>query len=86
MKRSHIQRVLFSRAKLTRIQMVFPGLIVLFVWFIPESPRWLYVHNKREKATATLAKWHGNGNPESIWVKLQIGEYEEFLNTNGAVS
>lgn len=66
--------------------MVFPGLIVLFVWFIPESPRWLYVHNKREKATATLAKWHGNGNPESIWVKLQIGEYEEFLNTNGAVS
>lgn len=68
------------------LQMVFPGLIVLFVWFIPESPRWLFVHNKREKATETLTKWHGYGNPDSAWVKLQIAEYEEFLNLNGAVS
>jgi MFS family permease len=67
-------------------QLFFPGLIVLFVWFIPESPRWLYVHNKREKAIATLTKWHGLGNPDSVWVSLQIAEYEEFLNLNGAVS
>ena len=65
------------------LQMFFPGLIVLFVWFIPESPRWLYVHNKRERAVATLTKWHGLGNPDSIWVKLQLQEYEEFLNMNG---
>lgn len=66
--------------------MVFPGLITLFVWFIPESPRWLYVHNKRQEAVQTLAKWHGHGNAESAWVKLQLYEYEEFLNLNGAVS
>ncbi|KAJ9629501.1 hypothetical protein H2203_001875 [Taxawa tesnikishii (nom. ined.)] len=66
------------------LQLVFPGLIVLFVYFIPESPRWLYVHNKREKAIATLTKWHGYGNPESAWVKLQLAEYEEFLNMDGA--
>ncbi|KAK4500970.1 hypothetical protein PRZ48_006776 [Zasmidium cellare] len=66
------------------LQMVFPGLIVLFVWFIPESPRWLFVHNKREAAISTLAKWHGNGNADSAWVRLQVAEYEEFLNTNGA--
>jgi len=64
--------------------MLFSGLIVLFVWFVPESPRWLYVHGKREKAMATLTKWHGYGNPESIWVKLQLAEYEEFLVTDGA--
>lgn len=67
------------------VQMVFPGLIVLFVWFIPESPRWLFVHNKREQSKNILTKWHGYGNPDSPWVSLQIGEYEEFLNTNGAV-
>ena len=66
--------------------MFFPGLIFLFVWFIPESPRWLYVNNQRDKAIDTLTKWHGYGNPESAWVTLQTHEYEEFLNMNGAVS
>jgi len=68
------------------LQLFFPALIVLFVWFIPESPRFQYVHNNRDQARATLIKWHGNGNPESIWVQLQLAEYEEFLNMNGTVS
>lgn len=32
----------------------------------------------------TLTKYHGYGNPESAWVKLQVAEYEEYLNLNGA--
>ena len=64
--------------------MFFPVLIFTFAWFIPESPRWLYVHNKHEQSLATLTKWHGRGNPESVWVKLQISEYEQHLNTSGA--
>ncbi|KAI5362855.1 Putative major facilitator, sugar transporter, major facilitator superfamily [Septoria linicola] len=66
------------------MQLVFPGLIAIFVWVIPESPRWLFVNNKREKAVQILTKWHGYGNPNSIWVKLEVSEYEEYLNTNGA--
>ena len=66
------------------LQMMFPGLIVLLVWFLPESPRWNYVHGNTEKAKATLAKFHGNGNPESEWVKLQLWEYEAHLEMNGA--
>ncbi|KAK5128248.1 hypothetical protein LTR85_002915 [Meristemomyces frigidus] len=65
------------------LQLVFPGLIVFFVWFIPESPRWLFVNNKRTEATEMLTRWHGNGNPESPWVKLELSEYDEFLNTDG---
>lgn len=68
------------------LQLVFPSLIVLLSWGIPESPRWLFVNNKREKAIETLQKWHGYGKQDSSWVKLEIAEYEEFLNTNGAVS
>ncbi|KAM3424023.1 hypothetical protein BST61_g11426 [Cercospora zeina] len=66
------------------LQMGFPGIIALFVWFIPESPRWLFVNNKRSQAVDVLTKWHGYGNPNSAWVKLEISEYEESLNTNGA--
>ncbi|OCT54193.1 Lactose permease [Cladophialophora carrionii] len=66
------------------LQLVFSCLICLGVFFIPESPRWLYVHNKRERAKSILTKWHGLGDPESPWVKLQLSEYEQFLNTEGS--
>jgi sugar porter (SP) family MFS transporter len=66
------------------LQLFFPGLIIVFVYFIPESPRWLFVNNRREQAVDTLSKWHGYGNRESAWVKLQVAEYDEYLNTNGA--
>lgn len=68
------------------LQMLFSAIICTFVWFVPESPRWLYVHAKREEATAVLTKWHGFGNRESVWVQLQLAEYEEYLNVNGSVS
>lgn len=51
---------------------------------IPESPRWLYVNNKRDAAKAVLTKYHGNGNPDSPWVTLQLSEYEALLNMDGA--
>jgi MFS family permease len=67
------------------LQMLFSGLIALASFFLPESPRWLYVNGKREQANAFLNKWHGYGNPDSAWVKLQLAEYDELLNMDGAV-
>lgn len=66
------------------LQAMFPGLLVLGVFFLPESPRWLYVNGKMEQAKATMAYYHGNGNPESEWVKLQLAEYESHLELDGA--
>jgi hypothetical protein len=66
------------------LQMMFPGLIFLFCWLLPESPRWLYTNGKMEEAKAILTKYHGNGNPESEWVKLQMWEYEAHLDLDGA--
>ncbi|KAJ4858034.1 sugar transporter domain-containing protein [Trichoderma breve] len=69
---------------ITWLQCLFAGIIIVLSPWIPESPRWLYVHNKGEKAVAVLAKYHGRGNSESPWVKLQLQEYEEFLNLDGS--
>jgi sugar porter (SP) family MFS transporter len=66
------------------LQVMFPSIVLIFSWFLPESPRWLYVHGKREEAKATLIKYHGHGNTESEWVKLQLAEYEEYLETDGS--
>ncbi|RYP22403.1 hypothetical protein DL767_009062 [Monosporascus sp. MG133] len=74
----------YSWRLITWLQMLFSGLICLFSLFIPESPRWLYVHNKHAEAKAMLTKYHGHGNEESIWVKLQLHEYEELLNMDGS--
>ncbi|KOS18049.1 Lactose permease [Escovopsis weberi] len=74
----------FSWRIITWLQALFSGLIVIFCLWLPESPRWLYVHNKKEAAKAVITKYHGNGNPNSVWVTLQLHEYEELLNMDGA--
>ncbi|KAE8446139.1 hypothetical protein EG329_012510 [Mollisiaceae sp. DMI_Dod_QoI] len=66
------------------LQMMFPGVVWVSAWFMPESPRWLYTNGKADKAKAFLAKYHGNGNPDSEWVKLQMWEYEAYLELEGA--
>ena len=66
------------------IQLMFSSIIFLSAYFLPESPRWLYVNNKQEASKAMLTKFHGNGNADSEWVKLQLNEYEELLELDGA--
>jgi len=66
------------------LQALFPGLVIIFAMFLPESPRWLYCNGKQEQAKAFLTKYHGHGNPDSEWVKLQLFEYESHLELDGA--
>ncbi|KMU80243.1 hexose transporter protein [Coccidioides immitis RMSCC 3703] len=66
------------------LQVLFAGIIVVVALFLPESPRWLYVNSKQTAATEMLIKFHGDGNPDSEWVKLQLNEYEEYLELDGA--
>lgn len=74
----------FSWQLITWFQTIFAGLILLFVGFLPESPRWLYVNGKMAAAKDIITRYHGNGNEASPWVRLQLGEYEEFLELDGA--
>lgn len=66
------------------IQLMFSVIICGAAFFLPESPRWSYVNNRQDQAKAMLTKYHGDGNPDSEWVKLQLNEYEELLEMDGA--
>jgi len=64
-----------------------PSLILLSgVYFIPETPRWWYGQGNVEKAREVLIKYHGDGNPDSAIVALELEEMSAVVSVNGAHS
>jgi sugar porter (SP) family MFS transporter len=58
----------------------FPSILQMsFVWFVPESPRFLIAHGKVEKAHDVLAKVHANGDRESEVVMLELQEIKDTI-------
>ncbi|KAJ5420465.1 hypothetical protein N7465_002984 [Penicillium sp. CMV-2018d] len=64
-------------------QLISSSIVVLSVWFIPESPRWLYSHGRREEAWDVITRYHGEGVRDNAYVHLQVREYEEAINLEG---
>ncbi|OAL39816.1 hypothetical protein AYO20_00728 [Fonsecaea nubica] len=63
----------------------FPSILILcFVWFIPETPRWLLAHDRVEEAKAVLVKYHGDGDPDSVVVRVELEEMMEVIRIDGA--
>ncbi|KAL4816214.1 general substrate transporter [Aspergillus spinulosporus] len=58
-------------------------IVIISVWFIPESPRWLIAHGKEDEAIAILAKYHGNGDPNTRLVRLEVEEMREGIRQDG---
>ncbi|CAI6342573.1 unnamed protein product [Periconia digitata] len=56
-----------------------PNLIqIIFLFWVPESPRWLVSVGRKDEAHAMLVKYHGEGNAEDPVV---IFEYHEITRT-----
>ncbi|KAH7138776.1 general substrate transporter [Dendryphion nanum] len=58
----------------------FPSLVQLaFIFWIPESPRWLISKERHEEALAILGKYHGNGDINNATVQFEFAEIKETL-------
>lgn len=52
-------------------------MVMCLIMFFPETPRWLIAHDRPEEALAILAKYHGDGDPNSALPQLQFHEIVE---------
>jgi len=58
----------------------FPSVIqIIFIWWVPESPRYLIAKDKHEKALDILARYHGNGNANHPTVQFEFREIKETI-------
>ena len=57
-----------------------PSILQLtFVWFVPESPRWLIAKGRTEEAHQVIAKVHANGNMDDEIVTLELQEIKDTI-------
>lgn len=51
---------------------------IAFIYWVPESPRWLIFKGKNEKALQMLSYYHAEGNMDDVTVQF---EYKEIRDT-----
>jgi MFS family permease len=58
----------------------FPSIVqLIFIFFIPESPRWLIAKGRNEEALNILGKYHANGDLYHPTVQYEFHEIKETL-------
>ncbi|KAI0130308.1 general substrate transporter [Xylariales sp. AK1849] len=53
---------------------------ISFIFFVPESPRWLITKDRSEEAYAILAKYHAEGDGEAEFVKAEIAQIQTTIS------
>ncbi|KAA1469980.1 general substrate transporter [Dentipellis sp. KUC8613] len=67
------------------VQLIPAAFNVIFIFFCPESPRWLYTVGKEEKARQILAKLHSStGDVNSPLIELEVNEIKEKIVLGGS--
>lgn len=54
------------------LQSVWAIIQVASIWFLPESPRFLIAKGRGDEAKAVLVRYHGYGDEDSLFVKLEF--------------
>lgn len=66
--------------------MIASGIVIISVFFMPESPRWYIAHDQYEKAARVLADYHADGTVDHPVVKLQLAEMSAQISSDRAAS
>ncbi|TVY81908.1 Lactose permease [Lachnellula suecica] len=57
-----------------------PSLIqIIFVFFLPESPRYLVSKDREKEAFEILTKYHAEGNRNSVFVRAEMAQIRETI-------
>jgi hypothetical protein len=66
--------------RIPAILQALPSVIqVVFIWWVPESPRFLIAHDKFDAALEIFAKYHGNGDRNHPTVQFEYREVKETI-------
>ncbi|KAJ4387543.1 hypothetical protein N0V93_008138 [Gnomoniopsis smithogilvyi] len=52
---------------------------IVFIWFVPESPRWLIAKGKHEKAKQIMYKYHAQGDQNDELVNVEFHEIQQTI-------
>jgi len=61
------------------LQALCPIIQLTFIWFIPESPRWLVDRGRDEEAIHVIRKHHCGGNGDDPLIEFEYQEIKEAL-------
>ncbi|CCX14373.1 Similar to Lactose permease; acc. no. P07921 [Pyronema omphalodes CBS 100304] len=61
------------------LQLLPSGITLIFIWGLPESPRWLISQDRSEEAWEILVKYHGEGDPNSPIVRTEYAEMKATM-------
>ncbi|KAF5587007.1 lactose permease [Fusarium subglutinans] len=61
------------------LQAAIPFLQLMFIYWVPESARWLIANGKKDQAIAIFTKFHAGGQENSPLVAFEITEIENAL-------
>ncbi|ETS79836.1 hypothetical protein PFICI_07365 [Pestalotiopsis fici W106-1] len=65
----------------TLVQCFMPAIVLVAVFFFPESPRWLIANDRLEEAELFFAKYHADGDATAPIVQLQVDEIVQQMHT-----
>ncbi|KAJ7863135.1 general substrate transporter [Mycena olivaceomarginata] len=66
------------------LQIIPAAIVLFFVYFIPESPRWMMSVGRKDEARKILIRYHGNGNDNAPLVVLEYREFEESIKLDAS--